>query len=280
MLTTDMVSMLCCPTCHDAELQLSTEERDTNGILDGSFLCKKCASLYSFSGGAADLLPRVAAESKDWREWREHLDGFLVRREQRLHEPDLLVNTVGAKGSLHPAFAEFVNISSGCVLDVGCGPGKLRTRFDESRVRYIGLDPLILPEVAGFRFVRALGEYIPFRRHTFSDVVALASLDHVRDVPAFFKEIRRVLEPDGRFHLIQSTHEARGPISALKFIGHWIKDKVEDRMYESSAPHHMTEFTRATLLDTLSRDFDVVQSEPHSRTWYSPTNLFVTMTPK
>jgi hypothetical protein len=102
----------------------------------------------------------------------------------------------------------------------------------------------------------------------------------MKDVEGLFGQIHRVLEPDGRFHLIQSTHDVRGPGSAVKALSHWVKDLIEDRIYRSDAPHHMTEFTRSSLFSRLNGYFEVVASEPHSYTWYSPTNLFVTMRPK
>ena len=275
-----MVALLSCPTCRTSGLQLTTHEVEGSSIIGGELTCEGCDKLYPIRKGIPDLMPQGVMTSAEWKIWQQHLDKFETRINQREVEPDRLINTIGRHRSMMDAFAKFIGIDEGYVLDVGCGPGKFRFRFDESKVNYIGIDPIPYRELNDTKFVRGLGEYIPFKDRTFSHVVGLASLDHVKDVEGFFGQIHRVLEPDGLFHLIQSTHEVRGPVSAVKAFAHWVKDLIEDRIYRSDAPHHISEFTRSTLFNRLNGYFEVVASEAHSYTWYSPTNLFVTMRPK
>lgn len=53
----DMLNILCCPICKgDLELKIKREE---NGeIIEGSFTCKKCKSMYSIENGIPNLLPK------------------------------------------------------------------------------------------------------------------------------------------------------------------------------------------------------------------------------
>ena len=168
------------------------------------------------------------------------------------------------------------------MLDVGCGPGKLRAHFGNPVV-YYGLDPIVLPEVDGFPFTQALSESMPFKSRSFSHVVAIAALDHFKDLDAFFREAIRVLKPNGRLHLVQSIHELRNPLSAVKMLGHWLKDTLEDRTTKTknpAAPKHFTEFTTSSLRETLTKHFVIEALDQYSFRWYSPTKLLVTLTPR
>ena len=169
------------------------------------------------------------------------------------------------------------------MLDVGCGPGKFRLNFDERRVQYVGLDPIVLPELGDFPFVRGLAEYLPFDDGVFTDVVVLAALDHFRDTGRFFREAARVLGRDGRLHILQSVHEVHGPVSAIKVLGHKVKDAIEDwntSDHGSDVPKHLSEFTRRSLIEVAGSSFELERDEQFSATWYSPTKLFMTLKPK
>lgn len=185
------------------------------------------------------------------------------------------------KSQPQPSFAEFIRITEGRVLDIGCGPGKFRHHLDLDRVDYIGLDPITMPEVCDFPFVQGLAEYIPFKEDTFTDIVVLAALDHFRKLDLFLQEARRVLKPGGRLHVMQSVHEVRGPISAAKVLAHKIKDDLEERHSEHgrSVPKHLWEFTTKSLIERLSGSFGVISQGRYSGTWYSPTKLFLSFQP-
>jgi ubiquinone/menaquinone biosynthesis C-methylase UbiE len=209
------------------------------------------------------------------------LAGFQARREWRVTHPEQALTRWGEKSKPHSKFMQFTGIGEGKMLDVGCGPGKLRYHFGNDVV-YYGLDPIALPEVEGFPFVQALSESMPFKSRTFSHVAAIAALDHFKDLDAFFGEAIRVLKPNGRLHLVQSIHELRGPLSAVKMLGHWLKDTLEDRATKTKnpeAPKHITEFTTSFLHQTLTKHFVIEALDQYSFRWYSPTKLLVTLTP-
>ena len=98
------------------------------------------------------------------------------------------------------------------VLEVGCGRGGgasfLAKHFMPAE--YIGLD--LAPRNIRFcneyhgtdnlRFVKGDAENLPFEDDTFDAVVNVESSRCYGDIPRFFREVRRVLTTDGRFHFV------------------------------------------------------------------------------
>jgi ubiquinone/menaquinone biosynthesis C-methylase UbiE len=241
--------------------------------------CASCDTAFPIRLGHPILIPSGALTGPEWNVWQSHLEKFQARRDARLRKPEHPINRLARKSLPQPGFAEFIGVEEGVVLDLGCGPGNFRTSFDADRVRYVGLDPLALPEVGDFEFVQGVAEYLPFKAATFTDIVVLAALDHFRHLDRFFGEADRVLRPRGRIHIMQSVHQVRGPVSAVKVMVHRIKDSWEDRVTASSGrevPKHIAEFTRDSLVAKLSEGgFESVASKKYSATWYSPVKLFM-----
>lgn len=285
MVTRQLVSMLWCPTCEASGLTSFAEIANDAPFEEGELRCRECEATYPVRLGVPDLVPEAHLTSGEWALWKDHLEKFQARREERIANPGRAVTRLATRSRPQPPFAEFTGIREGTVLDVGCGPGKFRHHFDPDRVRYVGLDPIVLPEVSEFPFVRALAEYVPFRPGTFTDIVVLAALDHFRDVDRFLEEARRVLRAEGRLHILQSVHEVRGPVSAVKVMAHKVKDSLEDRSTTArgrgrDVPKHLEEFTNRSLIDRLGAAFDLVATEEYSATWYSPVKRFLTLAPK
>lgn len=283
MLTIAMLSDMSCPICPSAKLKAKIEKQQGNKIIEGELICEETGERFPVHSGIPNLIPESKLSSSEWKMWQDHLEGFQERRMQRIREPHRQVNQWGKKSKPQSRFSEFANITDGKVLDLGCGPGKFRFHLDQKHVQYYGLDPVVLPEVEDFSFVRALSEYLPFKDNTFSHLVVIAALDHFKDLEAFFKEAMRVLKPQGKLHIVQSIHELRGPLSAVKMFSHWVKDSLEDRatkIKNPNAPKHITEFSSSSLATTLAKYFVVEAMDKYSHKWYSPTKLFLSLSPK
>lgn len=280
MLTIEMVRLLSCPTCKRSGLRAEIENQEGNSIEVGMLLCQSCYAGYPVQQGVPDLIPKSELSSEAWSIWAEHLGRLKARRDKRKIGSIRLKRT--SKGKSHRSFFDFVKIDEGNVLDVGCGPGKLRKYLAEERVTYFGLDPLPTPEVRDFRFVRALAEHIPFKESTFSDILVISSLDHFNNIQGFFEEAVRVLRLDGQIHLYQPIHEVRGPISVVEELSHVFKDAFDNyrTKKQSRAPKHMTEFRRSSLQEILAGYFEIVSIMEHHSEWYTPKKLFLTMRPK
>jgi ubiquinone/menaquinone biosynthesis C-methylase UbiE len=279
MIAADLQSIFWCPSC-----QAGSITSDVTVDRQSELRCVACDARYPVAtGGFPQLFPRGTMVGDDWNQWSEHLDKFQERRDARIDNPGWIVNRFAARSQPQPSFGKFIGIDEGTVLDVGCGPGKFRFQLDPSKVRYVGLDPIALPGVDQFPFVQGLAEYLPFKDRTFTDIVVLAALDHFRDLDRFLSESRRVLVENGRLHIMQSTHEVRGPISAVKVIVHKAKDALEDGLsarHGRDVPKHLSEFTSTSLVERIGRAFEVAATETYSATWYSPDKRFLTFVPK
>lgn len=106
----------------------------------------------------------------------------------------------------------------GAVLDVGCGTGEITGRLAErfAQASFIGidLDGAHLEKARArcrifgsrVRFLAGDALALPFRDSTFDLVVCRHLLQAVPDVPGTLCEIRRVLCPGGRVHLIAEDY--------------------------------------------------------------------------
>ena len=283
MITTEMVKLMGCPTSPADPLELEIEQKLGDAVITGQLVCPARNEAYPIAGGVPDLIPYELLDSAEWKMWKDHLDGYDERQKTRSMQPDTTINKLSRVSRPKKPFAAFTGINEGTVLDIGCGPGKFRHSFDEERVTYCGIDPLVLPGVDGFRYVRGLAEYLPFRDDTFTDVVILSAMDHFKDLDVFFTEVIRALKPDGTLHIMQSVHEVRGPVSAGKMVAHYIKDMIEDRatkVTNTDAPKHIYEFSSSSLMETVNKYFDVVAVDHYSAKWYSPKKLFLSLSPR
>jgi SAM-dependent methyltransferase len=282
MLNQEIIERLCCPACPEQPLIAEIRESCDSGIVDADLRCAKCAQLYPIRDSIPDMVTSNLMSAEEWTLWQQHLEGFQARRAKRLETPGAMVNQFGKSLSMQNAFAAFTKIDGGTVLDIGCGPGRFRLRFSSPSLEYIGIDPIPLPECEEFPFMRALAEHLPVRENSIDHITVLGALDHFKDLDAFMREVIRVLKPGGKFHLMQSVHEVRGPMSLLKWLAHETKDALEDRTTKSEhaeAPKHMHEYSRADLRGLLGRHFRIEREELFSPSLLNPYRLFVTMSP-
>lgn len=256
-------SLLRCPECH-ARL---VEDQET----------LQCTGRHTFAvrGGVPDLVP-LDPDDATWSTWQDHLDAFQRRREGRLERPGQISSRLSSRSGLQSGFRSFVDFAGAVVLDVGCGAGRFREQLDVG-TRYVGVDPIpLLPDVSGFEFARAVSEKLPFADGSFTDVVVLNALDHMRDVDVSLAEIRRVLRSGGRLHVLQTVLD-RGDL--LRRAAHELKDFLEDRgdaHRRHETPHHMTEFTTASLRATVVKVLPVVREGFLARSPISPRRMMIT----
>jgi ubiquinone/menaquinone biosynthesis C-methylase UbiE len=95
----------------------------------------------------------------------------------------------------------------GRLLDIGCGTGFLLRLAADVFDDMVGLDitPEMLARAAAAapsaELVLGSAEEIPFPDASFDAVSAYSFLDHLADVPAVFRQMRRVLRPGGRAYI-------------------------------------------------------------------------------
>jgi SAM-dependent methyltransferase len=89
---------------------------------------------------------------------------------------------------------------SGLLCDMPSGGGYL-TRYLSSSWRYVGVDPsedFVRACPVGVECVRSSISAVPFDSGSADAVVSVAGLHHEPDLPAVFREMRRLLKPGGR----------------------------------------------------------------------------------
>ena len=84
---------------------------------------------------------------------------------------------------------------------------------------------------------------LPYPDHYFDRVVAVSSLEFIDDLRRACREIRRVLDPGGRFVIVTPSHSAVADLGLRIFTGQIAKDDFGDR--------------RAGLVDILLESFDI-----------------------
>jgi SAM-dependent methyltransferase len=145
--------------------------------------------------GYWDLMPppEVLAQP-DWKVWEQLQANGVVS-----YEADPSHNLGVGKREDFLQFADFCAFR-GNVLDVGVGPQRCPTHIEyrgRDDVFFVGVDPLVGEQPRCFAFVRALGEYLPFRAGVFDQVLFVTSLDHFIDPLPPLREAARVLARGG-----------------------------------------------------------------------------------
>lgn len=121
-------------------------------------------------------------------------------------------------------FGEFAQLE-GCVLDIGCGPGRERPVYARSAgiTRYVGIDPLLGEQPRAFCFVHAIGEALPCRDQQFEHVLLAGSLDHMLDFKMALHEASRVARQNGKLHLKIERGGNAAQASPLSRLAHLIR---------------------------------------------------------
>ncbi len=103
------------------------------------------------------------------------------------------------------------------ILDVGCGDGQLTARLAATGAIVTGVDasnPMVeAARARGIHADNAQAEKLPYADAAFDAVFSNAALHWVRDQEAMLAEVRRVLQPGGRFVAEMGGH---GNIAAIR----------------------------------------------------------------
>ncbi len=151
---------------------------------------------YRHRDGFWDFMPEAHPEFQrnEWKTWEQLQANGVVS-----YEADPEHNLGVGKRQDFLEFAQFCGFR-GRVLDVGVGPQKCPTHIEHSEAKeafFVGVDPLVGSQPRCFAFVRALGEFLPFRDEIFHQVLFVTSLDHFIDPRPALREAARVLLADG-----------------------------------------------------------------------------------
>lgn len=135
----------------------------------------------------------------------------VIRRYQRI------AKTYNQFAKLAPLMAErllekldFITIQPNKILDIGCGTGQLlptlKKKFKKAQVIGADLSIAMLQQAqkqrswfARPKLICADAYHLPFASNTFDLIISNAVLTLCPDMPNLFKEVKRVLQPQGLF---------------------------------------------------------------------------------
>jgi len=160
-----------------------------------------------------ELLTRLPAELSGDQLFL-HLGHFVdgntdMRRAQRRMNEELL-----GRSALEPGNA---------VLDVGCGIGgtlaAVGAGFDRVGVN-IGADQLAVAErsVPGVRWVHADATQLPFEDDSFDRILCIEAAFHFSSRRAFFREVARVMRPNGRLVMSDILIHSGAPADIVALV--------------------------------------------------------------
>ncbi|MGD8719980.1 MAG: class I SAM-dependent methyltransferase [Candidatus Zixiibacteriota bacterium] len=121
-------------------------------------------------------------------------------------------------------------------LDLGCGPGTIAAYLGRLAGSFVGVDvDRAALDIARSRFRYPNLEFLynaeprlPFDDASFDLIVANHVYEHVRDVEAFFEEVRRLIKPAGRVYLAAAgKYQLLEPHYKLPFLS-WLPGKIAD----------------------------------------------------
>jgi ubiquinone/menaquinone biosynthesis C-methylase UbiE len=153
------------------------------------------------------------------------------------------------------------------ILEIGTGAAGIIT-FLQSNQRY-GIDPLedFYSSVENFKKSRdphvkyqaAKAEELPFEDNKFQLLIIDNVLDHCDDIEMVFKEMRRVLQPNGKVYLRLNVYTYWGKVVRLLVA----KLKID--------PGHPYTFARRSILSLFkNHDFKILKTEEQGywKTWF------------
>lgn len=151
------------------------------------------------------------------------------------------------------------------VLDIGCGEGGFVVALKRKGMRVLGVDlsktaldiaHLQLSCREGFGNPSILGQveghHLPFRDNTFDLVTSIDTLEHIPDLPGFFKEVQRILKKGGYFYANTPNRHWPYETHCRMFLLHWIPLRFRPFIIQKFFPKRLKKLEKLEYLEALN----------------------------
>ena len=164
------------------------------------------------------------AKDNIWKPWSQKLLNFVEWRRRTWNEHPKAKQLKKKVDISHLNFIKFCGLQNtkGRVLDIGCGSAEI---LQYLQCDYVGIDPIIISDISyDFQFIQGVGEYLPFRKEIFDEVIIMQTLDHCLLPDKVIEESISILKPDGAINVEQMVIK---DISLKAFFKRKIKEKIK-----------------------------------------------------
>lgn len=150
-------------------------------------------------------------------------------------------------------------IKSGRYLDIGCGTGNYTTALFSKGVNILGIDPSITmlqsaqKREATIKWLQGIAEDIPVENEAIDGIVATLTIHHWENRSAGFKELHRVLKPNGKLVIFTSTPE--------QMQGYWLNHYFPEMLNNSAIQMPSLE---SVYHDLKAASFELSGTEPYT----------------
>lgn len=184
-----LLAIMACPTC-----------RGDLRRWNGAALCGKCGDKLPIDGQSVIL----GAADTGTPEWKAKQAESVERYTKETYNGDPTIPRM---------FGQFMAVTldrGHMVIDIGCGIAPALPHYvnELGLENYFGLEPLIAPVERPFPCLSgAVAESIPLRTGSIDAALFATSQDHIADIDAAMKEVRRVVRPGGHLYMWIGLYE-------------------------------------------------------------------------
>ena len=167
----------------------------------------------------------------------------------------------------HVSFLESTvgSLSGKTVLDLGCGEGGFVVALRERGARVVGVDlSMEALEIARFQLLarpalgspailgQVEGNHLPFGDNTFDVVTSVDTLEHIPDLPGFFREVNRVLKPGGQFYANTPNRHWPYETHCRMYFLHWVPLSLRPGIVRTFFPKRLKKIEKLRYLEALN----------------------------
>ncbi|MDP8230533.1 MAG: methyltransferase domain-containing protein [Candidatus Gorgyraea atricola] len=267
----DLLEILNCPSCTSTLFSLQQCKVDQIEVRSGSIVCQSCGASYGIESGIVNF---IKDPSQGVKQEREAMDAeeyitddkgkrYKINEETIERFKDKFLSMPEGDGSHffrnRGSFQAIANISSRVystldglkltgkehILEIGACFSYASFKFAKKGCRVVAIDISNYLKVADLFVKEAYFDRMfcdmhktPFGDETFDIIFGSAVLHHSKELSLVFKEMRRILKPDGRLVLINEV--ARGLFEKV----HPIFEKMQKQGYGDTS-YTLTEWQKA-----------------------------------